>query len=93
MKKEKETYIREEDQPVEVLEEPEFVEEIPDEHTEPICKTCNGTGAVAENIVAGKIDKYMDCPDCVKCPECTNGKLANGADCPTCFKGRVPRNG
>lgn len=87
----KSTYKREEDES-EVLEEPEFVEDLPvDEHTEPICVTCKGTGAVAANVIEGKVDKWMDCPDCIKCPECTNGKLSNGSDCPTCYKGRVPR--
>lgn len=29
------------------------------------CPACNGTGAVPENVLAGKVDKWKDCPMCM----------------------------
>lgn len=57
------------------------------------CEACNGIGAVPENVVNGRVDKWKECPNCLRCPsKCDNGKVANSvADCPLCYRGRITR--
>lgn len=83
-----------------VFESKELEVDVKDEHVAPICETCKGTGAVPHTIIAGVVDRWMNCPDCVPCPaKCDNGKIhtfrapaESGTDCPVCYKGRVPKD-
>lgn len=65
------------------------VDEEPVEVASVVCKVCNGTGSVPSVIIDGKVDKWKDCINCVKCPDCKGGKLADGSDCPKCEGGRI----
>lgn len=50
------------------------------------CPACNGTGAVAETVIGGKVDKWKNCPMCGatgtnpgntepnRCKECNNSR-------------------
>jgi hypothetical protein len=57
------------------------------------CATCRGTGAVPAIMIENKVDKWKDCPDCVRCPnKCDNGKLVkSNVKCPVCYNGRVTK--